>query len=97
MQSLHEDEAISICHVLIIGRAGVELLWMLHSMRLRSNPTLEYLHPPLKLDVVFILLSSQVVGVNNDHDGPVALAGWTVIVGDLKKQKRGRTTIIVEL
>ena len=70
---------------------------MLHLTRLCSNPPLEYLHPPLKLDVVFILLLSQVVGVNNDHDGPVALAGWTVEVGDLKKQKRGRTTIIVEL
>lgn len=58
---------------------------MLDSTRLRSNPPLEDLHSPLKLDVVFVLLSSQVIGVNHDHDGPVALAGWTVKVGDLKE------------
>lgn len=56
---------------------------MLDSTRLRSNPPLEDIHSPLKLDVVFVLLLLQVIGVNQDHDGPVALAGWTVKVGDL--------------
>lgn len=66
-------------------RAGVELLWMLDSTWLSSNPPLKDLHPPLKLDVVIFLLSSQLIDVDNEHDGPVALTGWTVEVGDLKE------------
>jgi hypothetical protein len=58
---------------------------MLDSTRLCSNPPLKDLHPPLKLDVVFLLLSLQLIDVNNEHDGPVALTGWTIEVGDLKE------------
>ena len=58
---------------------------MLDSTRLRSNPPLKDLHPPLKLDFVFFLLSSQLIDVDNEHDGPVALTGWAVEVGDLKE------------
>ena len=46
---------------------------------------IDALHPPLKLDVVFFLLSSQLIDVDNEHDGPVALTGWTVKVGNLKE------------
>jgi hypothetical protein len=58
---------------------------MLDSTWLSSKPPLKDLHPPLKLDVVIFLLSSQLIDVDNEHDCPVALTGWTVEVGDLKE------------
>ncbi len=79
------------------ARACVELLRMLDTTGLRSNPAIKDIHPPLlKLGVVGILLTSHFVGYNEKNDGPVASTRWTVKVSNLKV-RRGMTTIVVEI
>ena len=78
------------------ARACVELLRMLDSTGLRSNPANKDIHPLLELGVVGILLASQFVGFDEKNDGPVASTRWTVEVGNLKV-RRGRTTIVDEI
>ncbi len=60
---------------------------MLGATWLLANPALELRHPPFELRVEGVLLPSQLIHVDEEHDGPFALAGWAVEASNLEEEK----------
>jgi hypothetical protein len=59
---------------------------MLGATWLHANPALELRHPPFEHRVEGVLLPSQLIHVNKENDGPIALAGWAVEASDLEEK-----------
>ena len=67
---------------------------MLGAIWLRAkNPALELRHPPFEHRVEGVLLPSQLIHVDEENDGPIALAGWAVEASDLEEKMDDRCEI----
>ena len=77
------------------AQAGILLLQMLGATWLLANPALELRHPPFELRVEGVLLPSQLIRVDEEHDGPFALAGWAVKASNLEEKMDDRCEILL--
>jgi hypothetical protein len=71
------------------------LLRMLGATWLLANPALEPRQPPFELRVEGVLLPSQLIHVDEEHDGPFALAGWAVEASNLEEKMDDRCEILL--